>query len=233
MVKVTQCITRHPEKSYAEFTDWLESTHMPQISKLKPAKANASSLTSLHSSTKDRMIPQRKYDCLIEICFDDVYKALGLFSDSAFAAICEAAYEGYIDESNSLSFAASIFPPVIGVQPNPKAKLINFMVKNESLNFEAFALRHKTEHIELFASLEEAKKNVKGYSITHRLTELDGIFSDAYDGTAELFFGSAVEMYSLFASDGYKTLIRPDELELLEFGQCDFFVARDMFEHCL
>jgi hypothetical protein len=93
-------------------------------------------------------------------------------------------------------------------------RFTTLLVRNQAMTFEHFVAHHKENHIKLFSSIPVIQKNIKTYTVSHKL---DGIvpFESRYDGIVEFTFSSTVDMLAVFVNPGYLSKVRPDERRFL------------------
>jgi uncharacterized protein (TIGR02118 family) len=102
-----------------------------------------------------------------------------------------------------------------------------FMVKRvPTMTFDEFVDYHRNHHAPLFASIPESKQYVRKYTVSHPIPA-DGYQAPAYDGLTEIWFDDWATHDAFFSSANYKTLVQPDEANLVAKGSTIVMVASE------
>jgi hypothetical protein len=84
--------------------------------------------------------------------------------------------------------------------------------RHPDLTHEAFVDHHVNRHGPLFCAIPEAAEHVKRYIQTHPVA----VGTDAYDGTAELWFDDMAGLEAVLTSDFCRSRVLPDEKTFLD-----------------
>jgi hypothetical protein len=100
--------------------------------------------------------------------------------------------------------------------------------RNPALSYEEFVDHHATRHAPLFLSVPIVKRYVRRYVQQHAFPiGLPGLPPMKHDGVTEVWFDEMAGLAAVFSDRDYLTLVRPDELYLLDFSGCEFIVSAE------
>ena len=75
------------------------------------------------------------------------------------------------------------------------------------------------------------RKYVQGHTVSDPVPGFPPPISPPFDGIAELWFDSVVDIGKAFAEPRYLEIIRPDELKFLDLATCSIFVVEEVPMH--
>jgi hypothetical protein len=238
MTRITFCIKRNPHISFKKFIDWSNRQLIPKITSLSFLKESVNRFIAAYTSVWQSLgIPKRKYDALFDFWFVDHEKALTLFSDNVLSSIINNMGQTFIDMGKCHCVFTNELPPIFNAEVStkigrkPKLRFTSLLIRNHSMSFSDFTKHHREKHIQLFSSVPVIQKNVKRYTVSHRLineTIEDNFFTNKYDGIVEFLFNTVFDMYGVFINPMYLSRVRPDEKHFLDFYNCDFVISHEL-----
>lgn len=102
-----------------------------------------------------------------------------------------------------------------------------FMINRiDGMTFEEFVEHHRNHHAPLFASIPEAGRYVKKYTVSHPVPA-QGYPGPAYDGLTEIWFESWADHDAFFASARYQELVNPDESTFIDMDSVAVMVTEE------
>ena len=100
--------------------------------------------------------------------------------------------------------------------------------RRPDLTHQQFVEHHRQVHAPLFSSLPEVKQHVRRYVQCHDTgDQLPGLPPSNIDGSTELWFDDLAGLVSVFESQRYMELIRPDEATFLDLPASEFLLATE------
>ncbi|GIH67102.1 MULTISPECIES: EthD domain-containing protein [Streptosporangiaceae] len=94
------------------------------------------------------------------------------------------------------------------------------------MTLEEFVDYHRNHHAPLFASIPEARRYVKKYTVSHPVPA-DGYPSPGYDGLTEIWFETWADHDAFFGSKNYKELLNPDESKFIDLDSVVVMVTEE------
>lgn len=110
----------------------------------------------------------------------------------------------------------------------PMIKFTLLLRRNPALTYDEFVAHHTTRHAPLFLSVPIVKHYVRRYAQQHALpVRLPGLPPMKHDGVTELWFDDMAGLAAVLSDREYLTVVRPDELYLLDFSGCEFVASAE------
>ncbi len=102
-----------------------------------------------------------------------------------------------------------------------------FMINRvPDMDVDQFVKHHRDQHGPLFASIPEAAKYVRKYTVSHPVPA-EGYPAPAYDGLTEIWFDSWDDHNAFFTSKNYKELVNPDEATFIDMASVGVMVTEE------
>ncbi|GAA2569775.1 hypothetical protein GCM10010435_49840 [Winogradskya consettensis] len=102
-----------------------------------------------------------------------------------------------------------------------------FLVKRvESMTHEQFVEYHREHHAPLFASIPEAGRYVRKYTVSHPVPA-PHYPGPEFDGLTEIWFDGWDDHNAFFESANYRNLVQPDEPMFIRRGAGTMLVTEE------
>jgi uncharacterized protein (TIGR02118 family) len=104
-------------------------------------------------------------------------------------------------------------------------KVIVAIVRNPGMSPEQFHAYWRTQHAQLVAGSDAARRYLRRYIQAHTIASEYGKEDPAFDGMAELWFDSIEDSNRFFSDPEYLKTIKPDELCFADMVRTQFIVT--------
>jgi uncharacterized protein (TIGR02118 family) len=108
MIKVSVFLTRRPDLTHEQFSQYWEKKHAPLVMSLDVFKAHVRRYNQLHSlDNVPETFPVVPYDGVAELWLDDLSSIMTISGHQDYASIVEKDEENFLDRSKTVMFVSS------------------------------------------------------------------------------------------------------------------------------
>ncbi|ALE74364.1 hypothetical protein AD006_25155 [Pseudonocardia sp. EC080610-09] len=105
--------------------------------------------------------------------------------------------------------------------------LVSLLRRLPELTAAQFTAHHREHHAPLFASVDEVRRLVRRYTVESPAAVGD-LAAPQVDAVVRQWFDDVEAIHELLASDGYRTVVLPDERRFIDHASSTFYVTTEL-----